>query len=83
MDEFDGNNKDLKGLFKIPAETNFEGNLHQQICNSSKNQFEATNDECTLFGLVFTEDEQIGNWVSRSNRRYKAKYVSKTCVRMM
>ena len=41
MDEFDGNSKDLKGLFKIPTETKFEVNLHQQICNTSKNQFDS------------------------------------------
>ena len=30
MDEFDGNTKDLKGLFKVPKEMSFEANLHQQ-----------------------------------------------------
>ena len=29
MDEFDGNSKDLKGLFKIPTENKFEVKLHQ------------------------------------------------------
>ena len=67
MDEFDGNSKDLKGLFKIPVENKFEVNLHQQVCNTSKNQYDSTNGECYLHGLVFTEDEQIGNWVSRTN----------------
>ena len=71
MDEFDGNSKDLIGLIRIPQENKFAGNLQQQICNSSKNQFDATNGECTLFILSFTDDEQIGNWASRWNLRKK------------
>ena len=71
MDEFDGNTKELKGFFEIPTETNFEANLHQQICNTAKNQFESTGGECYLHGLVFTEDEQIDNWISSTNGRYK------------
>ena len=71
MDEFDGNSKDLKGLFRIPQEKKFEGKLHPQICNSSKNQCDATNGECTLFILSFTDDEQIGKWASRWNLRKK------------
>ena len=31
MDEFNGNSKDLKGLFKIPVENKYEVNLHQQV----------------------------------------------------
>ena len=83
MDEFDGNSKDLKGLFKIPTENNFEVNLHQQVCNTSKNQYESTNGECYLHGIVFKKDEQIGNWVSRTNGRYKSKQMPKTCEGMM
>ena len=45
MDEFTGNVKDPRGLFKVPCENNLEGNLQQQICNTSKNQFEKTNGE--------------------------------------
>ena len=43
IDEFNGNSKDLKGRFKIPVENKFEVNLHQQVCNTSKNQFDNTN----------------------------------------
>ena len=32
---------------------------------------------------MFTEDEQIGNWVSRTNGRYKSKQMPKTCEGMM
>ena len=46
MDEFNGNSKDLKGLFKIPVENKYEVNLHQQVWNTSKNQFDNTNGEC-------------------------------------
>ena len=83
MDEFNGNSKDLRGLFKIPTENKFEVNLHQQVCNTSKNQFESTLGECCLFGLSFTEDEQIGSWISRTNGRYKSKPMPKTCEGMM
>ena len=61
LNEFKGNSKDLKGLFKIPIENKFEVNLHQKVCNASRNQFESTNGECCRFGLVFTEDKQIGD----------------------
>ena len=71
MDEFNGNSKDLKGLFKVPKEMNFEANLHQQICNTAKNQYEGTGGEIFLYGIAFTEDEQIGNWISRTNGRYE------------
>ena len=82
MDEFNGNSNDLRGLFKIPTENKFEVNLHQQVCNTSKNQFESTN-ECYLFGLSFTEDEQIGTWISRTNGKYKSRPMPKTCKGMM
>ena len=59
--EFDGRRKDLSGLFKIPQENRIVGTLHQQICNTSKNQYELAGGDITLFGLQFTEDEQIGN----------------------
>ena len=67
MMEFDGSSKDLRGMFKIPQENRIVGSLHQQICNTSKNQFELATEDITLFGLQFTEDEQIGNWISRTN----------------
>ena len=59
--DFDGSSKDLRGLFKIPKENKIVGSLHQQICNTSKNQYELATGKITLFGLQFTEDEQIGN----------------------
>ena len=55
MDQFNGNTKELKGLFKVSIENNIVGNIQQQICNTSKNRFELTNGECNLFGLPFTE----------------------------
>ena len=36
-----------------------------------------------MFGLQFSEDEQIGNWISRTNGRYKAKEIPKTSHGMM
>ena len=59
------------------------GSLHQQIYNTSKNQYELATGDITLFGLQFTEVEQIGNWISRTNGRYKAKEIPKTSHGMM
>ena len=59
------------------------GSLHQQICNTSKNQFDLEPRDIALFGLQFTEDEQIGNWISRTNGRYKAKTIPTTINGMM
>ena len=83
MMEFDGSSKDLKGLFRMPKEFLAMGSLHQQICNTSKNQFDLEPRDIALFGLQFTEDEQIGNWISRTNGRYKAEEIPKTINGMM
>ena len=83
MMEFDGSSKDLRGLFRTPKEFLAFGSLHQQICNTSKNQFDLEPRDIALFGLQFTEDEQIGNWISRTNGRYKAKDIPKTSHGMM
>ena len=69
MDEFKGSVKEFRGLFKIPRENTSlvsANTLHQQICITSKDQFKSTNCECNLFGLDFTKDEQIVNWISRT-----------------
>ena len=66
---FDSSSNDLRGLFKIPKENKIVGSLHEQICSTPKNQYELATGEITLFGLQFTEDEKIGNWVSRTNGR--------------
>ena len=78
MMEFDGSSKDLRGLFKIPKENVYVGSHHQQICNTSNNQYDLEPRDIALFGLQFSEDEQIGNWISRTNGRYKAKDIPKT-----
>ena len=51
MTEFDGSSKDLRGVFKIPQENRIVGTLHQQICNTSKNQYELADGDITLFGF--------------------------------
>ena len=66
MREFDGSSKNLRGLFKIPQENRIVGTLHQQICNTSKNQYKLADGDITLFGLQFTEHEQIRNWIART-----------------
>ena len=69
IDEFKGSVKEFRGLFKVPRENVSlvsANTLHQQICITSKDQFESTNGECNLFGLDFTKDEQIANWMSRT-----------------
>ena len=74
MDEFKGSVKEFQGLFKIPKENISPvsaNTLHQQICITAKDQFESTNCECNLFGLDFTKDEQIANWISRTQGNYR------------
>ena len=58
MDKFKGSVKDFWGLFKVPKANVLSGNLHQQICNTAKEQFESTNSECNLYGLDFLLDGQ-------------------------
>ena len=83
MKEFDGSSKDLRGLFRTPKEFLGFGSLHQQICNTAKNQYDLETREIALFGLQYTEDEQIGNWISRTNGRYKAREIPKSSHGMM
>ena len=63
MDEFTGSVKELRGLFKILKANIPTGSLHQQICNTAKKQFSDTNGDCSLYGLDFTPDEEIANWI--------------------
>ena len=42
MNELYGSVKDLQGLFKVPKANVSTGNLHQQIYNTAKDQFETT-----------------------------------------
>ena len=65
MDEFAGSVEELRGLFKIPESNVPTGSLHEQICNTAKKQFDKTNRDCSLYGLDFTKDEQITNWIYR------------------
>ena len=51
MDEFKSSVKELRGLFTIPKANVPTGNLHQQICNTAKMQFDQTNGDCSLFGF--------------------------------
>ena len=57
----------ISPIEKFVNESDGSGNIHQQVCNTSKNQYDASNGEIALYGLSFTEAEQIGKWVSRSN----------------
>ena len=59
------------------------GNLHQQICNTAKTQFHQTNEECNLFGLDFTREEQIINWISRTSENYRRLKFPKMIEEMM
>ena len=38
---------------------------------TAKDQFEATKGECCLYGLDFTKDEQISNWITRAQGNYR------------
>ena len=71
MDEYKGSVSELRVLFKI-SKTNIQNSsLHQQISNIVQKQFEETNGDCGLFGLIFTKDEQIKNCIHRTDATYK------------
>ena len=85
MDEFKGSVKEFRGLFKVPKENTSLvsiNTLHQQICITSKDQFESTNGECNLFGLDFSQVEQIANWLSRTEN-YKTLQLPNTAEGFM
>ena len=69
MDQFNGTGKDFRGLFKVPKENIpvvSASTLRQQICITAKDQYEATNCECNVYGLDLTKDKHIVNWISRA-----------------
>ena len=66
MDEYVGTATELRGLFQIPETNAINENLQQPICSTTKEWFEKSGGELNLFGLVFTQDEQISNWVNRT-----------------
>ena len=80
MMEFDGSSKDLRGLFRTPKEFLAFGSLYQQICDTAKNQFDLEPRDIVLFGLQFTENEQIGNWISRTKNNIKQKQDQKLAM---
>ena len=41
------------------------------MCITSRDYFESTKGECNLFGLDFSQDEQISNWLSRTENYKK------------
>ena len=70
MDELKGSVKDFRGLFKTPKENTSlvsANTLHQQICLTAKDQFEATKGECCSHGLDF-----ISNWITRAQGNYRS-----------
>ena len=71
MDEFVGTAKDLRGLFKIHTSTTVDSNLQQIICSTAKEWFEKSEGRLNLFGLNFTNDEQISFWVNCTEETYK------------
>jgi len=83
MDEFTGSVKELRGLFKIPKSNTPPGSLHQQICNNAKRQFDKTNGDCSHYGLDFTKDEQITNWINRTSGEYRKMQFPKTIEGML
>ena len=71
MDEFVGTAKDLRGLFKIHTSTEVDSNLQQIICSTAKEWFEKSEGKLNLFGLNFTNEEQVSFWVNRTEETDK------------
>ena len=72
MDEFVGTAKDLRGFFKIHTSTAVDSNLQQIICSTAKEWFEKSEGRINLFGLNFTNDEQISVWVNRTKETHRS-----------
>ena len=74
MDEFVGTAKDLRGLFKIHTSTAVDSNLQQIICSTAKEWFEKSEGKLNLFGLNFTNVEQVSfcvNCTEETDKRLK------------
>ena len=71
MDESVGTAKDLRGLFKIHTSTAVDSNLQQIICSTAKEWFEKSEGKLNLFGLNFTNEEQVSFWVNRTEETDK------------
>ena len=71
MDEFVGTATELRGLFKIHTSTAVDSNLQQIICSTAKEWYEKSEVKLNLFGLNFTNDEQISFWVNHTEETYK------------
>ena len=50
IDEFNGSVMEFKALFKMPKTNTPIGNLQQQICNTSKSQFDIWMDAVVCMG---------------------------------
>ena len=71
MDEFVGIATELRGLFKIHTSTEADSNLQQIICSTAKEWYEKSEGKLNLFGLNFSNDEQISLWVNRTEETYR------------
>ena len=70
-----GTAKDLRGLFKIHTSTAVDFNLQQIICSTAKEWFEKSEGRLNLFGLNFTNDEQISVWVNRTKETHRSLFM--------
>ena len=67
MDEFAGSATELRGLFRVHTSTAVDSNLQQIICSTAKEWFEKTGGQLNLFGLEFSQDEQINDTKKQFN----------------
>ena len=72
MDEFAGSATELRGLFRVHTSTAVDSNLQQIICSTAKEWFEKTGGQLNLFGLEFSQDEQINSWVNRTEQTHRS-----------
>ena len=61
----------LRGLFKIHTSTAVDSNFHQIICSMGKEWYGKSEGKLNLFGLNFTNDEQINLWVNRIEETHR------------
>ena len=70
-DKYAGTATELRGQCKLHSSCIVDDNLQQIICSTAKETFEKTEERLNLFGLNFTADEQISNWVNRTEETWR------------
>ena len=73
MDEYVGNAKEMKGLFKTHDTNAMKENVQQIVCSTAKEWFEKTESEISLFWLNYSKEKQLSIWHNRTEETWRQK----------